>query len=282
MLEYAGHVVEFCLDQNGSRFIQQRLEVGGTTEKEAVMVEVLPAVRRLRNDVFGNYVVQKLLDFGTSKMKDDLRDTLEGEMLQLSLQMYGCRVVQKALETLDDSDVPKLLTEFHNNVLSCIHDQNGNHVIQKCVEVMCKKVKKATDRGDANQARFFDEQIDFIIDDVFQNVPSLSCHPYGCRVLQRILEHCQEPRKSNALDEIKKCHKTLLDDQYGNYVIQHVLQFGRSEDRDSLLDIVVANGLLVLARQKFASNVVEKLLKYGSADQRSRIVAEMLKVGFVA
>ena len=85
----AGHVVEFCQDQNGSRFIQQRLEVGDTVEKEVVMAEVLPAIRRLRNDVFGNYVVQKLLDFGTPRMKSDIRDTLQGEMLQLSLQMYG-------------------------------------------------------------------------------------------------------------------------------------------------------------------------------------------------
>ena len=84
-----GHVVEFCQDQNGSRFIQQRLEVGDSGEKEVVMNEVLPAVRRLRNDVFGNYVVQKLLDFGTPQMKSDLRDTLQGEMLPLSLQMYG-------------------------------------------------------------------------------------------------------------------------------------------------------------------------------------------------
>jgi hypothetical protein len=84
-----GHVVEFCQDQNGSRFIQQRLEVGDTAEKEVVMTEVLPVVDRLRNDVFGNYVVQKLLDFGTDRMKEDLRDTLTGEMVQLSMQMYG-------------------------------------------------------------------------------------------------------------------------------------------------------------------------------------------------
>lgn len=81
--------MEFCQDQNGSRFIQQRLEIGSSAEKEIVMAEALPAVRRLRNDVFGNYVVQKLLDFGTLKMKEDLRETLQGEMLQLSLQMYG-------------------------------------------------------------------------------------------------------------------------------------------------------------------------------------------------
>ena len=85
----AGHVVEFCQDQNGSRFIQQRLEVGSQAERDLVMLEVLPAIRRLRNDVFGNYVVQKLLEHGSAHMKHDIRDTLKGEMLKLSLQMYG-------------------------------------------------------------------------------------------------------------------------------------------------------------------------------------------------
>ena len=84
-----GHVVEFCLDQNGSRFIQQRLEVADPVEKGAVMDEVLPAVTDLQNDVFGNYVVQKLFEFGTEDMKSDLKGTLEGNMLSLSLQMYG-------------------------------------------------------------------------------------------------------------------------------------------------------------------------------------------------
>jgi len=80
------------------------------------------------------------------------------------------------------------------------------------------------------------------------------------------------------LDEISLCHRTLLDDQYGNYVIQHVLQFGRVGDRDLVLEMVVENGLLKLSRQKFASNVVEKLLKYGNDKQRKAVVREMLKV----
>ena len=88
-LDIKGHVVEFCQDQNGSRFIQQRLEIGDASEKEIVIIEVLPEVDRLRNDVFGNYVVQKLFGFGTDKMKEDLRDTIMGEMVQLSMQMYG-------------------------------------------------------------------------------------------------------------------------------------------------------------------------------------------------
>ena len=98
------------------------------------------------------------------------------------------------------------------------------------------------------------------------------------RFLQRILEHCLLPQQFRALDEILECHGDLLDDQYGNYVIQHVLQFGRDSDRESILNLVVQGGLLTLSRQKFASNVVEKLLKYGSPIQRNKIVIEMLKV----
>ncbi|CAJ1960973.1 unnamed protein product [Cylindrotheca closterium] len=276
--EITGHVVDFCQDQNGSRFIQQRIEIGDLGEKEIVLQEVLPAVRVLRNDVFGNYVVQKLLDFGTPTMLAELYSTFQGEVLELSLQMYGCRVVQKALETLDEPSLLNLLPEFHNNVLSSIHDQNGNHVIQKWIQVVSQLSKGALANGDGETAAFFNEQIDFIVDDVLRNVASLSCHPYGCRVFQRILEHCVEPDKSRALDEIMECHRTLLDDQYGNYVIQHVLQYGRHGDREQILHFVLENGLLFLSRQKFASNVVEKLLKYGTDSQRKAVVREMLKI----
>jgi len=124
---------------------------------------------------------------------------------------------------------------------------------------------------------FLNGQIDFVIQDVLVNAETLSCHPYGCRVLQRVLEHCDQVRKTEVLDEIMLSHRKLLDDQYGNYVIQHVLQYGREVDRDSILEIVVESGLLRLARQKFASNVVEKLLKYGNGPQRRAVVREMLK-----
>jgi pumilio RNA-binding family len=271
-----GSVVEFCQDQNGSRFIQQRLEMGDLTEQRIVAREILPSIRRLRNDVFGNYVVQKLLDFGSPEVRSSIRETLEGEMMQLSLQMYGCRVVQKALETLSEDDLSHLLQEFHHNVLSCIYDQNGNHVIQKCIEVFNARAKRALSQGDKQHAESLRRQLDFIISDVVVNAASLACHPYGCRVLQRILEHCEDDTKHTILDQVQPSHKRLLDDQYGNYVIQHVLQYGRTSDRNSILQIVVDAGLLGLSRQKFASNVVEKLLKYGNSNHRRAIAAEML------
>lgn len=223
--------------------------------------------------------------------------------------MSRCRVIQKALESLAYDDLCELLQEFEQNILICIQDQNGNHVMQKCIEVISIKAKEAECRsGRVGLSVTMAKQIQFIVDDVLANVESLCCHPYGCRVLQRMLEHCVEFQKIATLDEIQLCHKTLLDDQYGNYVIQHVLreywdlfhqfihsvpvfltivflssvaEYGRESDRDSLLKIIVDNDLLKLSRQKFASNVVEKLLKYGNSYQRNTIVREMLKVRLI-
>jgi len=277
--DISGHVVEFCLDQNGSRFIQQRLEVADAMEKKAVVDELVPSIQELQNDVFGNYVIQKLFEFGNDDVKRDLKSTLKGNMRSLSLQMYGCRVIQKALESLDYDDLCELLQEFKHHVISCIQDQNGNHVMQKCVEVISIRAKEAEHQSrQAGVALTMSKSIQFIVNDVLANVESLCCHPYGCRVLQRMLEHCVEFQKEATLNEIQLCHKTLMDDQYGNYVIQHVLQYGRDSDRDSLLNIIIENNLLKLSRQKFASNVVEKLLKYGNSHQRNTIVREMLKV----
>lgn len=151
--------------------------------------------------------------------------------------------------------------------------------MQKCIEVMSVKAKEAEARTrEDGLSTGMAERIQFIVNDVLANVKTLCCHPYGCRVLQRMLEHCVSFQKTATLDKIQLCHKALLDDQYGNYVIQHVLQYGRESDRDSLLNIIVQNDLLKLSRQKFASNVVEKLLKYGNSNQRNAIVREMLKV----
>lgn len=52
-------------------------------------------------------------------------------MLQLSLQLYSCRVVQKALEVLPLDQKIAMVHELDGQLMRCVRDQNGNHVIQK-------------------------------------------------------------------------------------------------------------------------------------------------------
>lgn len=65
-------------------------------------------------DVFGNYVLQKLFEYGTGDQCEALAQLLSGQSVQLSMQMYGCRVVQKALEYVSTQRLIALVSEFEN------------------------------------------------------------------------------------------------------------------------------------------------------------------------
>jgi hypothetical protein len=109
-----GHVVAFCQDQHGSRFIQQRLEVCSDVDKQLIFDEIIPAAQSLMTDVFGNYVLQKLFEYGTADQCEALALLLKGQSVQLAMQMYGCRVVQKALEYVSTQRLIDLVTEFES------------------------------------------------------------------------------------------------------------------------------------------------------------------------
>ncbi|KAG8495029.1 hypothetical protein CXB51_012688 [Gossypium anomalum] len=256
--EISGHVVEFSADQYGSRFIQQKLETATPEEKSMVYEEIMPQALALMTDVFGNYVIQKFFEHGLPAQRRELACKLLGHVLSLSLQMYGCRVIQKAIEVVDLDQKINMVHELDGSVMRCVRDQNGNHVIQKCVECVPE------------------ENIQFIVSTFFDQVVTLSTHPYGCRVIQRILEHCKDPKtQSKVMDEILGSVSLLAQDQYGNYVVQHVLEHGKPHER-SIIIKELAGKIVQMSQQKFASNVVEKCLTFGGPAERQLLVNEML------
>ncbi|KAJ8602810.1 hypothetical protein CTAYLR_002583 [Chrysophaeum taylorii] len=269
--ELRGRVAQLCRDQHGSRFLQAQLdERASTPEKTVILEEVVPKTRELAADVFGNYVVQKVLTNGDQTAVDGVARELAGHAVALSLHVYGCRVVQKALDVLPPHQAVVLVKEFRSNVVCCVHDQNGNHVIQKCVETT-SRARRSPERctGDLGN------QIEFILDSFKGRARSLAMHAYGCRVLQRVLEHCSHAESSAILDELRDGElRQLIEDSYANYVVQHAIQYGRSQDRQILVAAVRAN-LVDFSRHKFASNVVEKCLDYGNPEQRSQLINEI-------
>jgi mRNA-binding protein PUF3 len=89
-----------------------------------------------------------------------------------------------------------------------------------------------------------------------------------------MLEYCSEKDQAAVLEELHVCASMLITDQYGNYVMQHVIEHGKLEDRAKIIRIVTSQ-LLALSKHKFASNVVEKTIQFGSDEQRRAIVAEL-------
>jgi len=257
--DITGRIVEFSADQHGSRFIQQKLENSSPEEKAAVFSEILPHATSLMTDVFGNYVIQKFFEYGSIEQRRELANKLVGHILPLSLQMYGCRVIQKALEVIEPEQKWQLVRELEGHEMQCVRDQNGNHVIQKCIEWVPV------------------EHIGFIITAFRGQVDSLSMHPYGCRVIQRVLEHCTGNALGQCIvDEILQSACTLAQDQYGNYVTQHVLEKGKEEERNQIIE-KLASQVVSMSQNKYASNVIEKCFLCAGPTHRDILIRHIIQ-----
>ncbi|KAJ0251435.1 Pumilio 6 [Hirschfeldia incana] len=255
--DITGHIVEFSADQHGSRFIQQKLENCNPDEKAAVFREILPHACKLMTDVFGNYVIQKFFEYGNPSQRKELADQLMTQIVPLSLQMYGCRVIQKALDVVEPDQRVRLARELDGQVMRCVRDQNGNHVIQKCIENISA------------------DRVGFMLAAFRGQVSSLSMHPYGCRVIQRLLERCSNDHQCQFItEEILESVCVLSKDQYGNYVTQHVLEKGTSEERERIVR-KLSGHIVQLSLHKFASNVIEKCLEHGGRIERDLIIKEI-------
>jgi pumilio RNA-binding family len=103
----------------------------------------------------------------------------------------------------------------------------------------------------------------------------LAKHPYGCRVIQRILEYGSAAQVDVVLTEIVASVTSLVQDQYANYVVQHVLENGRTRDRAAIIQRLTPN-VVSMSQHKFASNVMEKCLEMGGAEERVALISQVI------
>ena len=74
------------------------------------------------------------------------------------------------------------------------------------------------------------------------------------------------------------CHnhtRVFVKNPYGNYVVQYVLELKNVEVNKRIGEQLLGS-LLILGREKFSSNVIEKCLEHNSSDMKEALVLEIL------
>jgi pumilio RNA-binding family len=198
-----------------------------------------------------------MIEHGAPFQRREITACLFGSVSSLSCQLYGCRVVQRAVELSDLDQKIQIAKELNSNIMKCIHDPNANHVVQKCIEHV--------------PPRF----IQFFVESMYGRVVELSVHPYGCRVIQRILEYFDSSIQEIFLEEIIEEVYYMAKDQYANYVVQNILQHGKALVRSAIIKKFIGR-VVAMSKQKFASNVIEKCLIFGSYDEKQKIINEVI------
>ncbi|KAE8661585.1 thioredoxin-like 3-2 [Hibiscus syriacus] len=255
-------------DQYGSRFIQQKLETSTEEEKNKIIPKIIPHARALMTDVFGNYVVQKFFEHGTESQRAELASQLTGHVFPLSLQMYGCRVIQKALEVVDMDQQTRMVAELDGSIMKCVRDENGNHVIQKftfcacplstihalalCVPDMFNSVcEHVLEHGKPHERST-------IISKLAGQIVKMSQQKFACNVVEKCLTF-GGPEEHQIL--------AMMKDQFGNYVVQKVLETCDDKNLELLLYRIKVH-LNTLKRYTYGKHIVARVEKLIATGER--------------
>jgi len=291
-------IVQCLKHQSGSRYIQDHLlPEASPAMMSAILKHVIfeeEELVALSEDIFGNYVVQMFFERARQChaaqsgqwMRWFVERLLRGNAYRLSRHIYGCRVIQRALECISSAERVRLVDEIESEgralaasgrtlleeTILCHH---GNHVIQKIITLGLPL-----------------QRIQFVVDTVARDIPLYSQHQYGCRIVQNIVNlYGYEGRKRVLREVVKRDNLlALCRSQYGNYVIQHVLKLTAKSwshcpaeyrgdhclaIKDEVIRIVFGN-VVALSHNKYGSNVVEKCLSRATGQQIDLLLDRIL------
>ncbi|XP_050378028.1 putative pumilio homolog 7, chloroplastic [Argentina anserina] len=262
LTDVQGYIYFLAKDQHGCRFLQKMLDEGTRQDVQLIFDRIINHVLELMTDPFGNYLMQKFLDMCNEqqRMQFVLKVTKEpGQLVTVSLDTHGTRVVQKLIETVDNGkQVSLIIASLECGFLNLIKDPNGNHVVQRCLD--CFSIE-------ANR---------FIFDAAARFCVEIATQRHGCCVLQKCIAHASGRHRDKLLTEVSRNGLILSQDRYGNYVVQYVLELKIPSVMARLISQLKGHFVL-LSMQKCSSHVVEKCLKHYE-ESRVKVIHELLSV----
>ncbi|KAK4690769.1 mRNA-binding protein PUF3, partial [Lecanoromycetidae sp. Uapishka_2] len=240
------HILSLSKQMYGCRALEHIL-----TDQQAQLI------KELENDVIncvkdqnGNHVVQKAIERVPAQHIQFIINAFTGQVQILATHSYGCRVVQRMLEHCEEPTRSNILAELHACAASLIVDQFGNYVTQHVIE----------HGADEDRGR--------LVSLVTSQLSSFSKHKFASNVVEKSIEFGSKEERQRIVatvtainDKGESPSLSLIRDQYGNYVIQKLLNTLKGFERENFVDLI-KDQIALLKRFSYGKQIaaIEKLI----------------------
>merc|ERR1712176_219022 len=184
--EYKDKLYQLSQEQNGCRYLQQKVDADGEKACVIILEEVRDRLVQLMMDPFGNYLFQKLLEQVSAEQRMQMLKQVSGHLVQAALNLHGTRSVQKFIEVCGgrNGKFPPHLEQL-KVLVDCLSpfvtklsmDTNGNHVVQRCLQHMPVDI------------------VQFVYGAAVKDVLVITRHRHGCCVFQRCIDAANEQQR---------------------------------------------------------------------------------------
>lgn len=247
-------------DQQASIFLQQKLKTAPQEQKDAVFKAILAQAYPLMTNRFGNFLVQKCFESGTPAQVKTIASAMRGNVLVLACDPFGCHVVQKALDIVDEDLKATFVSELFRKIPDTITHRYACHVWQKIFELQWTCAPPAV--------------MKYVNNALVGTWSSVALDETGSLVVQNIFENVPEADKRPIVEEVLSNIVPIAKGQWGNWVIQHLLEHGAPNVRAKVLQTILDEAS-AMSMDQFASKVVEKALRGGGIDVMTAYVKKV-------
>jgi len=185
---------------------------------------------------------------------------MQPAVVDLALSANGTHVIQEALEKTGGESQIMLSRCLHGRVRQLLDSHHGNHVLQKSVVVM-----------PPHAVRFILDELSFFSG----GWAGVVKHRFGCRVVERLLEHCDSETTAPIVAAVVADIDSLSKHPFANYVVQHILEYVPAH-RQRVVHALIQAGVPWLAQHRVASNIVERAVEHGDADNQIALAEAIL------
>lgn len=243
--DVVGKMHQLSKDQLGCRFLQKCIEEEPHVA-DVIFAEIEPHFSMMMTDPFGNYLSQKLMESCSPPLRSRMVELLSEDLANICFDSHGTRAVQRLITILGQANVQQsepgvLMEALQPSLIALVRNLNGNHVVQACLQ----HFSCITNRH--------------IFETVTGNCVLVATQRHGCCVMQRCIDYGNPEQRESLIAEIVNKTLLLVQDPYGNYVIQYVLDL-KAEWIQSQVFGLLTDHFVKLSMGKFSSNVVEKCL----------------------
>ncbi|PKI61345.1 hypothetical protein CRG98_018247 [Punica granatum] len=190
-----------------------------------VVNSLRPCIVILMKNTNGNHVAQRCLQHLMPEYSQFLFDAAAAYCVELATDRHGCCVLQKCLNYAGGKQRRRLIQEITSNALVLSQDPFGNYVVQFIFEL---QIPQATIE---------------ILDQLEGNYADLSMQKYSSNVVEKCLEYGGEERRGHIIQELIGNPRLdqIMQDPYGNFVIQAALNWSKGAAKSALVEAVEAH-----------------------------------------
>eukprot|EP01060_Flectonema_neradi_P002995 TRINITY_DN11877_c0_g1_i1.p1 TRINITY_DN11877_c0_g1~~TRINITY_DN11877_c0_g1_i1.p1 ORF type:complete len:608 (+),score=154.28 TRINITY_DN11877_c0_g1_i1:69-1892(+) len=258
-LNAMGDLSAYAMTNEGSRALVAAIEEA--SDEAAISLKL--------GDLAGKFATVACHQHGSKVVRALLKASTPAQVSTL-IQM-GC---QNMIEICDSNTGSDILVEA---IAASDNEEDGAVIVNEIVRWGPKVCTLINGRKiiQAVLAKFTASSVEPIFDMIGCNLLQLATDQTGCVTIQRCLDHASNLKLKTQLQlQIMEATRYLIEDMYGNYVLQHAIK-GDVVYSQILASKFIGN-VANYASNKYSSCVIEKCLTIGPDETREIICMEII------